>query len=188
MRVFLPAKLRHLGCPAAFGGPRCGAKTWNITTKYFRLQLEYWGKWTVRVTMCNIPIQLNGGVLAAYLCKYGSVLAVTPLKSSDGTAHSDNILTVCPDREGFQAIPHIISNEQQLMMVVVKCRRPLCLACKQLGHVTRTCPQKTATIKTYDTTTSTTTSTRTTTSVTSTAAREPEVHPDNQEKGWALVT
>ena len=37
---------------------------------------------------------------------------VTPLKSSDGTAHGDYILTVCLDREGFLTIPHIISHEQ----------------------------------------------------------------------------
>ena len=37
----------------------------NISTKYFRLQLEYWGKRRIRVTVCNVPIHLNGDVLAA---------------------------------------------------------------------------------------------------------------------------
>ena len=39
----------------------------NITSKYYRLQLEYKGHRKIRVTMCNVPIQLNGDVLAAYL-------------------------------------------------------------------------------------------------------------------------
>ena len=69
----------------------------NITTKYFRLQPEYRGKRTIRVTVCNILIQLIGDVLAAYLSKYDSVEAVTPLKSFDGTTHSDYIFTVCLD-------------------------------------------------------------------------------------------
>ena len=43
----------------------------TIITKYFWLQPKYSRKWTIRVTMCNIPIQLNGDILAAYLSKYG---------------------------------------------------------------------------------------------------------------------
>ena len=61
--------------------------------------------------------------------------AVTPLKSSDETAHGDYILTVCLDRESFQAISQIIFGEQQQMMVVVEGRRPLCWACKKLDHI-----------------------------------------------------
>ena len=52
----------------------------NITTKYFRLQPEYRRKQAIRVTVYNVPIQLNGDVLAAYLSKYGCVEAVTPPK------------------------------------------------------------------------------------------------------------
>ena len=99
MLVFLPAKLRHLGCPAASEDLASKLAGNNITTKYF--QLQYKGKQTIRVTVCNVPIQLNGDVLAAYLSKYGSVAAVTPLKAFDGTAHGDYILTVSLDKEGF---------------------------------------------------------------------------------------
>ncbi len=67
--------------------------------------------------------------------------AVTPLKTSDETIHSDYILKVCLNREGFQAILHMICYEQQQMMVVIKGRRTLYWACKQLGHIARTCPQ-----------------------------------------------
>ena len=135
MPVFLPVKLRHLGCPAALGGPSI-----NIT-KYLRLQPKYMGKRTIRVIVCDVPIQLNWDVLAAYLIKYDSVEAVTSLKASDGTVHGDYIRTVYLDREVFQAIPHVISYEQQQMMVVVEGRRPLCRPCKQLGHIARNCPQ-----------------------------------------------
>ena len=47
-----------------------------------------------------------------------------------------------------RAIPHIISSEQQTM-VVVEGWRLFCWACKQLGHIARTCPQKTAAIKNH---------------------------------------
>ena len=74
--VFLPAKLRHLGCRVALG-------------------------WLMR----KIPNQINGDALAAYFSKYGCVETVTPLKSSDGTAHGDYILMVCLDKKGFLGIP-----------------------------------------------------------------------------------
>ena len=110
MPVILPAKLHHLGYPAVLED--LASKLAGNNVKYFWLRPEYWGKWTIRVTVCNVPIQLNGDVLTAYLSKYSSVETVTPLKSSDGTAHGDYILTISLDREGFQAIPDIITYEQ----------------------------------------------------------------------------
>ena len=70
--------------------------------------------------MWNVPIQINGDALAAYLSKYSSVEAEMQSKASDGTAHGDYILTVCLNKEGFQAIPHIICYEEQQMIVVVE--------------------------------------------------------------------
>ena len=58
-------------------------------------------------------------VLAAYLSAYGSV-EVTSDRSVDWTAHGGYILSICLNREGFQAIPHIKSYKDQSMMVVVK--------------------------------------------------------------------
>ena len=102
----------------------------NISTKNFWLQLEY--QWTrqIRVTMCNIPVQLNGDVLAAYLSKYGSVEEVIPVRATDRTAHGDNILNICLDREGIQVILHIIAYKDQQMIVDVEGRMPLCWSCK----------------------------------------------------------
>ena len=52
-------------------------------------------------------------------------------------AHGDYILNVWLDREGFQAIPHIITYKDQQMMVVVEGKRLLCWSSKQLGHLAR---------------------------------------------------
>ena len=59
-----------------------------------------------------------------------------------GTAH-DYIINMCLNRESFQAIRHIIKFQGQNMMVVVESRRRFCWSCKQLGHFSRSCPQKT---------------------------------------------
>ena len=49
------------------------------------------------------------------------------------------------DSEGFQAVPHILTNKEQQITVVMEGRRPLCWSCKQLGYLVGYCPQKTST-------------------------------------------
>ena len=41
----------------------------NVSTKYFRFGPNI----KIRVTVCNVLVQLNEDVFAAYLSKYGSV-------------------------------------------------------------------------------------------------------------------
>ena len=63
--------------------------------------------------MCNIPIQLNGKVLAAYLCEHGEVEDIIKAKSSNGTAHGDYFFAMFLNKKGFQAIPHTIEYESR---------------------------------------------------------------------------
>ena len=42
-------------CPVKLAGS-------NISTKHFQLQSEYRGKRQIQVTMCNVPLQLNGDI------------------------------------------------------------------------------------------------------------------------------
>ena len=55
---------------------------------------------------------------------------------------TDFVLNICLNSEGFQALPHILTNRDQQMMVIVEGRRPCCWFWKQLGHLSRICPQK----------------------------------------------
>ena len=80
----------------------------NITSKYFRLQPEYMGRRRIKITVCNVPIALNEEVLAAYLIEYGKIENIEKAKSTNGTAHGDYVFTMCLDRGGFTAIPHVI--------------------------------------------------------------------------------
>ena len=171
----------------------------NVISKYFRLQPEYMGRRKIRITVCNVPIQLNEEVLAAYLVKHGEIEDITKAKSVNGTAHGDYIFTMCLDRGGFTAIPHIIEYEHQIMTVVVEGRKPQCWNCKQLGHFSKSCPQKTT--KTTPATTTTTTettanTTNTTTTIAATAATEvnknetPKAKTRDspyKEEGWTQV-
>ena len=80
----------------------------NITTRFFRLQPEYRGKRRIRVTVCNVSMQLSGDVLAAYLSIYGGVEQVTQVTSTQGIAYGDYVFVMCLDRGGFNNIPHKI--------------------------------------------------------------------------------
>ena len=62
------------------------------------------GRRRIRIIVCNVPIQLNEEVLAAYLCEYEDIEDITKAKSNNGTAHGDYIFTI--ERGGFAAIPH----------------------------------------------------------------------------------
>ena len=165
----------------------------NITSKYFRLQPEYMGKRKIKITVCNVPIQLNEEVLAAYLSGYGDIEEVVKAKSANGTAHGDYIFTMCLDRGGFMAIPHTLDFESQVMTVVIEGRKPQCWNCKQLGYFSKSCSQKTT-----KTTTPTATTTTTTTTIAAVAAAttvssgenpKPETkdHPDKDEEGLTQV-
>ena len=164
----------------------------NITTKYFRLQPEYKGKRRINVTVCNVSMELNGDVIAAYLSSYGGVEDYTQITSAHGTSYGDFTFTMVLDRGGFNAIPHTISYKDTTMTIIVEGRKPLCWNCKQLGHFSRSCPQKTTTVTNKTTANDTTnTNVKTTTTTTTTAANEKtntdtEVQP-NKEEGWTLV-
>ena len=89
--------IRTAGIPGQYFC-RCSFTTWDvllptkeqalklaetcINTKSFRLQLEYMGPRRIRVTVCNIPANLPGEVVASYLSAFGRVEKVTQQRAS----------------------------------------------------------------------------------------------------------
>ena len=166
----------------------------NITSKHFRLQPEYLGQRRIKVTVRKVPIQINGEALAAFLCEHGEVEEVIKAKSSSGTAHEDYFFTMCLNRKGFQAITHTLEYENQIMTVIVEGRKPQCWFSKQLGHFSRSCPQKnskptspppTSPLPTSPPSTKTTT---TTAAATTNPIIEIGDDPNKGEEGWTQVT
>ena len=159
----------------------------NITSKYFWLQPEYMGRRRIKITVCNVPIALNEEVLAAYLIKYGNIEAINKAKSTNGTAHGDYVFTMCLDRGGFTAIPHTISYEDRAMTVVVEGRKPQCWNCKQLGHFSKSCPQKTTTKTTPATNTTTTAATAATVAEPNETSKAKTGDSPDKEESWTQV-
>ena len=77
----------------------------SITARFFRLQPECRGKRGIRVTVCNVSMQLSGDVLAAYLSIYGGVEQVTQVTSTRGTVYGDYVFVVCLDGGGSARFP-----------------------------------------------------------------------------------
>ena len=75
-------------------------------------------------------------LIVAYMNTYSSIKEVSMVCSAGRTAHGDYILDICLNMEGFQAIPHIFSYQDQRMMVVMEGRRLLCRSCR-LGRETK---------------------------------------------------
>ena len=127
-------------------------------------------------------MQLNGDFLAAYLSSYGGVECYTLITSAHRTAYGDYVLTMVLDRGGFHAIPHTITYRDTTM--------------KQLGHFSRSCPQKTTIAAAKTTATATTDTTNamimTTTTATITTKTTEDPNPEtggdqNKEDGWTQV-
>ena len=167
----------------------------NINAKFFRLQPEYLGTRRIRVTVCNVPAFITGEVLAAFLSTYERVEEINLLRSAAGTAYGDYVSRMRLTREGFQAIPETIVSRDRQMMVVAEGRRPRCWSCKQLGHISKFCPQKdppktpaaaAATVTTATAATAATVSTATICDAT--PEKEPDQAQPKKADDWIEVT
>ena len=72
----------------------------DITSKFFRLQPEHLGRRRIKITVCNVPIQIKEEVLVAFLSDYGDEEDVSKAESTNGTAHGDYLFIVCLNRGG----------------------------------------------------------------------------------------
>ena len=165
----------------------------NISTKYFRLQPEYRGTRRLRVTICNVPAHITGEVLAAYLSSYGQVEDFNLLRSPAGTAYGDYAFRLCLTRDGFKAIPETQISGDRQMIVMVEGRRPRCWSCKQIGHISKFCPEKpenSTAAAAAVTAATTTTASKTASTTTTAAAQDPgQAQPKtSDQEGWTEVT
>ena len=87
---------------------------------------------------------------------------------------------------GFRAVPRALECENQVMTVTVEGRKPQCWTCKQLGHFSRSCPQKNS--KPTSLPLKAASAAATTVAATAGPTMEAEDHPSRGEEGWTQVT
>ena len=132
-------------------------------------------------------------MLAAFLSTFGRVEEINLLRSAARTAYGDYIFQMCLTQEGFQAIHETIVSRDRQMMVIVEGRRPRCWSCKQLGHISKFCPQKDppkapATAAATVTTETTATTVSTVTISNATPEKEPDQAQQKKADDWIEVT
>ena len=161
----------------------------NVTTKYFKLQPEYRGSCRLRVTICKVPAHITGEVLAAHLSSYGQVEEFNLLRSPTGTAYRDYAFRLCLTRDNFKAIPETLISGDRQMIVMVEGRRPRCWSCKQIGHISKFCPDKQENTVAAAAATATAPTAPTTISKTAEAQDSGQAQPKtNDQEGWSEVT
>ena len=142
--------------------------------------------------VCNVPAIITGEVLAAYLSAFGQVDEYNLLRSPAGTAYGDYAFRLFLTKDGFKAIPETLVCGDRQMLVMVEGRRPRCWVCKQIGHITKFCPQRPENKEKASVTKTTTTkdAAATTTTINKEAeAQSPgQVQPKNNQEGWTEVT
>ena len=117
-----------------------------ITTKFFQLHPEYMGTRRILVTICNVPANLPGDVIAPFLSAYGKLEDMEQLRATAGTAHIDYVFRLCLNREGFQAIPDTIHYRDRQMIVMIEGRWSHSWNCKQLRKFHRKLSLKTTSL------------------------------------------
>ena len=115
------------------------------------------------------------------------------LRSPAGTAYGDYAFRLCLTRDGFKAIPKTLISGDRQMIVMVEGRRPRCWSRKQIGHISKFCPEKpenAAAAAAAAAATTTTASTATTTTRKTAEAQDPsQGQPKtNEQEGWSEVT
>ena len=61
------------------------------TTKFYKLQPKYMGAKQIKVTVCNVPINLPEQMLTSFLSTFGHIEDVLPLQANSSTISSDFI-------------------------------------------------------------------------------------------------
>ena len=120
-------------------------------------------------------------------------LRISPKPNQQIGQRTRIIYSPCVWTGGGTAIPHTLEYESQVMTVVVEGRKPQCWNCKQLGHFSKSCTQKTTKTIIQPTTTTTTITTAATTAtkrITTASSESPKPktrdHSDKEE-GWTQV-
>lgn len=99
-----------------------------------------------------LPLFINDSIIKDVLKDYGEILEITKDKTviNKDTIIENGTRTVKLRTTEFDSrnIPHIVSLGTCGMLITMKGRPPICLRCRQTGHLRKDCPEK---VQTYAT-------------------------------------
>ena len=145
------------------------------------------GKRRIKVTVWNVLIQISGDVHAAYLSEYADVEDVTTAQSTWWDGIQWLFFNHVPKKKWIPGHSPNVGLRRASHDGIVEGRRFQCWNCKQLGHISRSCPQKT-TQNTTSPSTAATTTTGTIASTSTATLTNPQKTESgdhtNKKEGW----
>ncbi|KAL3865834.1 hypothetical protein ACJMK2_043184, partial [Sinanodonta woodiana] len=111
--------------------------------------IKYIANFTIDLRIHWLPLYIKDEIIVQVLSPFGKVLDITrqqTILDKDTVTYNGTRLVKFQTTE-FECkdIPHIISLGTCGMLITMKGRPPVCLKCRQLGHLRKDCPEKTTT-------------------------------------------
>lgn len=110
--------------------------------KLVRLQTEYMGSWSTRITLHVVPMDFREEQPGVFLFRYGQVEDVLAVSNKAGIATGDYVLQITMTRKNFMDIPDILSCRGRNILFISEGRRLHCFFCGVTGHLSKACTEK----------------------------------------------
>lgn len=116
-----------------------------LSYKNIDVRLECFNQQNIKVKVHWLPPYVKDEFLRSYFSRYGLVKSVereASVISAEATKRSGiRTVTIVTDRDKASEIPHLHSFDGGItMLLTIGGRLPLCLRCRNLGHVRKDCP------------------------------------------------
>ncbi|KAL3890680.1 hypothetical protein ACJMK2_002961 [Sinanodonta woodiana] len=114
----------------------------NITAE----GIKYLAKMIIDRRVHWLPLYIHDDIIQEVLAPFGKVLEVTRdktlLDKDTLTLNGTRIVKLETTEFDMKNIPHIVSLGQCGLLITMKGRPPICLRCRQSGHLRKDCPEK----------------------------------------------
>lgn len=111
--------------------------------------IKYLANFIIDIRVHWLPLYVNDDIIKEVLAPFGKVLDITRdktvLDKDTVTFNGTRLVKFQTTDFDSKHIPHVVSLGSCGMLITMKGRPPICLKCRQLGHLRKDCPEKTAT-------------------------------------------
>ncbi|KAL3870751.1 hypothetical protein ACJMK2_038795 [Sinanodonta woodiana] len=108
--------------------------------------IKYLANFTIDLRVHWLPLYVNDDIIREVLAPFGTVLDITRdktlLDKDTATLNGTRLVKLNTTEFDSRHIPHIVSLGLCGMLITMKGRPPICLKCRQAGHLRKDCPEK----------------------------------------------
>ena len=111
----------------------------TLENKEYFFRTEYIGRRQTTVSVYEVPSFFRDANLAAFMLNFGDIVSAT----HDGM-RGEWRFDIMLDAKTFYSVPNWLNVEGHRLPVIVSGRKPACLHCGEIGHLSAICPGKKA--------------------------------------------